>query len=153
MIQKFSAEILFILGTLTIAVLFLLPIYQEFGGNYEFYWSNFSFIFIFLMLSRYLFLLKYTPFSHVKWLKVVFIFACIPMFLYLIDGFYNFQRFLDEIGLQEILLDKSSDSAYAVCKYTRTQYLFFAVGGLITMVLFPIRMIVSLWRQANKDTV
>ena len=153
MAQKFYAEILFVLGTLTIAALLLLPVYHEFGSNYQFYRSNFSFIFIFLMLSRYIFLLKYAPFSHTKWLKVLFIFACIPLFLYLLDGFYNFQRFLDEVGLQEILLDKSSESAYEVCRYTRAQYLFFAAGGLITMILFPIRMVVSLWRQANKGTV
>ena len=151
--QKFSAEVLFILGTLTIAVLLLLPVYQEFGMNYSFYRSNFSFIFIFLTLSRYMFLLKYTPFSHTKWIKVILIFACIPLFLFLIDGFYNFQRFLDEIGLQDILLDKSSETAYAVCRYTRSQYLFFAVGGLITLVLFPMRMIISLWRQVNKNSI
>jgi hypothetical protein len=71
----------------------------------------------------------------------------------MIDGFYDFQRYLDEVGLQELSTNPISDSAKNIAKYTRYQYLFFASGGLICLVLFPFRMVISMWRQYNKGTV
>ena len=152
LVNKVILEMGFLVATAVIAYLMIQPIKHEFDERYLFYSSNIAFLFIFITFTRYIFLLKYTPFSHSRWIKVLLIFACIPLFLFMIDGFYNFQRFLDEVGLH-VIASSSGEKAQSMCKYTRYQYLFFATGGLITMVLIPIRMVVSLWRQYNTDKV
>ncbi len=153
MLQKITAEILFIIATFVLAALIMWPIYQEFGDKYEFYWTNLAFILLFVTFTRYIFLLKHVPFSHSKLIKVILFFLCIPLFLYMLDGFYNFQRFLDEVGLQEISQNSTSQESSNICKYTRYQFILFATGGFITMVLFPVRIIISMWRQFNTDKI
>jgi hypothetical protein len=151
--DKIKAELLFILLTLVVAALIIFPVYLEYESRYPFYITNFVLIVVFTTLTRYIFLLRYTPFSHSKWIKVVSIFICIPLFLYLIDGMYEFQRFLDEIGLQEIAKNEDATSSANYNKFTRYQYLLFASGSLITCILFPLRMVISIWRQVNKNTI
>lgn len=153
MLQKISAEILFFIATIVISIMIIWPVWGEFGEKYQFYVTNAVFIMLFFTFTRYIFLLEYVPFSHNKIIKVILFFACIPLFLYMLDGFYNFQRFLDEVGLQEISQDSISKASESICKYTRYQFLFFAAGGLITMILLPMRIIISLWRQYNTNKI
>ena len=153
MTKKVQVEILSWLITFLLVVLILLPVYQGYGNKYPFYTFNILFIILFITLSRYIFLLRHAPFSHNKWVKGILFFACIPLLLFMTEGLYDFQRFLDEIGLQELSENPISASASNIAKYTRYQYIFFASGTLITLVLFPLRMVISVWRQYKKGTV
>ena len=153
MSKKFQVELLSWLITLLLVVLILLPVYQGYGEKYPFYKFNVLFIILFITLSRYIFLLRHAPFSHSKWIKGILFFLCIPLLFYMTEGLYDFQRYLDEIGLQELSANSISEEAQNIAKYTRYQYIFFAAGTLITLVLFPLRMVVSVWRQFNKGTV
>ena len=77
----------------------------------------------------------------------------IPLFLYLIDKLYDFQSFLDEEGLQLSLLNE--DFSYSEIsfweKYLRLEYLFALVGGLVSTIVFPIKLIYSIWVKINKN--
>lgn len=145
---KFTAEAIFIIISILLTCLIMLPIWYYYGEKYPFYFYNISFILLFLIAARYLFLLKYTPLSHSKMIKLVIIFLCLPLVLYYVDGIYEFNRYLDEKGFVNI--SKSDpDEAMNMAKYTRTQYLFFGVSAMITLVLLPFRMVVSIWRVTN----
>lgn len=132
-----------------ICVLILYPIYFKVGDKFEFYLSNTISIILFLTFTRLIFLLKYTPFARMKWLKLCCIFLAIPMFLYQIDGLYDFQRFLDERGTVSLFLNSFDMSNYNFGKYIKFEYLFFCIGSLLTIALLPIRMIISFWRTTN----
>ena len=150
---KFKAEFIFILISLLLMCLVMLPVWQYYGEKYPFYFYNVSFILLFLLAVRYLFLLRFTPVSHNKMVKLVIIFLCLPLILYYIDGIYEFNRYLDEVGFVNISKGEP-DEAMTMAKYTRTQYLFFGVSAMITLVLLPFRMVVSIWRVSNqKGTV
>ncbi|HMP28737.1 MAG TPA: hypothetical protein PKD85_04005 [Saprospiraceae bacterium] len=149
MTLKFKAELIFVLLTSLISVLIMLPIWNYYGEKYTFYFYNTSFIILFLMAMRYLFLLKFTPISHNKIAKLIIIFLCLPLILYYIDGIYEFNRYLDEVGFVDISKG-DPDEAMSMASYTRTQYLFFGVSALITLGLLPFRMVVSIWRVTNK---
>jgi hypothetical protein len=150
---KIKAELLFILITLVMVALVLYPLYSDYGRRFAFYNYNIAFIFIFLTFTRYIFLLRYTPFSHNKWVKAVLLFLCIPLFILLQDGIYEFMTYIDNGGLITLAMNQASDASHDMAKYTRYQYLFFGAGCLIVLILLPIRMIVSIWRQVNKGTI
>lgn len=147
--KQWNFELLSWLFAILFAVLLIAPIYLKVGDLYAFYIQNFICIVVFLTLSRYIFLLAFTPFARAKWFKFMLIFLPIPLFLYHIDSLYEFQRFLDEDGTISLFKGSSDMSDYEFGKYIRYQYMFFCVGALVTIALIPIRMIISFWRTTN----
>lgn len=151
--SKWVAEIIFWLMAAGISLLVMKPIHDYIGQDYEFYDVNYIFIILFLTFSRYILLLRFTPFSHNAWIKLILLFSCIPLFIYLIDGQYNFHQMLDEKGLEPIVKSQDLDFKWNIAKYTKYQFLFFSTGTIMTLVILPVRMIISIWKVRNKGTV
>ena len=147
--KKWNFEILSWLFVLAFCTLILLPVYLKSGINYGFYIPNAVAIIIFLTFTRLIFLLSYTPYSRVKWLKFLLIFLPIPLFLYHIDSLYNFQRFIDEEGTISFLKGTTELSDYNFGRFIKYQFIFFCVSAIVTIVLLPPRMIISFWRTTN----
>lgn len=136
-----------------LTLLIMLPIYSSINHSYPFYLPNMFFIVVFITLTRYIFLLKHTWFAYKEWVKVIFVFLPIPLLIYSTDALYDFQRFLDEDGTAAILGELNADGQYKMAKYIRYQKLFFGTGAILVEILFPFRMLVSLWRRRNRGTV
>jgi hypothetical protein len=153
MFQKWKIECLFWLGSFLVALLIMLPIHDHLQQNYPYYLVNYIFIILFLTYTRYIFLLHYAPFSHTLWIKMILIFASIPLFLWLIDDLYDFLEMLDIEGIEPLVRIENLENKYNMAKYVKYQFIFFSVGCLITIAMLPIRMIVSIWRVRNKGTV
>ena len=151
--NKWSLELIWWLITAIVVFLLMLPIYTSIGSQYPYYIPNIFFIVTFITFTRYMFLLKYTFFSHLTWIKVILVFLPIPLFFYAMDALYDFQRFLDEEGVVSILGDLNSDDQYKLAKYIQYQKLFFGAGTIVTLILLPFRMVVSMWRVKNRGTV
>lgn len=147
---KWVAEILFLLLSIALAVLVMRPIHDYYGDHFHYYVSNYAFIVLFLTYSRYLFLLKYTPFSHNMWIKLILVFASIPLMLWLVDDTYDFRRMLEEEGLEPMVQSKVLDTRMNLAKYAKYEYLFFSSSAIITIILIPFRMMISIWRVKNK---
>lgn len=154
MSKEWNFEILSLLFILGICLLMIFPIYYEAGQYFKFYTENIVSIIILLSFTKYIFLLKYTPYAKMKWVKFTAAFLCIPLFLYLINSLFDFQRFLDEEGVASVLLHTQNMDNYNFGKYIKYEFIFVTVGAIVTTILFPIRMIVSIWRVINtKDKV
>jgi len=151
--SKWLVELVGIMISLLIVALVLLPIHNNIGDKYPFYLENGIFVFIFITFLRYIFLLKYHWFSHMLYPKVIFFFLSIPLLLYLVDNVYDFQSFVDEQGIYSMLEDFDVGTQRVLGKYIRTEMIFFWTGAVITTILFPIRMIISIWRMKNRGTV
>jgi hypothetical protein len=152
--KKWQVELLSIVFIAGICGLILLPVYIQAGNLYRFYVENAISIFVFLSFTKYIFLLEYLPYSRNRWFKFAGIFLAIPVFLYLINSLYDFQRFLDEEGIASVLLHTQNMDNYDFGKFIRYQYLLFNTGALVCTALLPVRMIVSFWRIYNtKDQV
>lgn len=145
-------EILWIVLTIVLIVLILLPIRSQVGDAYPFYKENIAVIAIAVTLIRYIFLLKYHWVSSAKWIKVIFVFLPIPIFFYLTGAFYDFQAFSDEVGLQSIMTDIPYKSQTGLAKYIRNEIVLFWAAAFLANLYMPIRMILSLWREINKGT-
>ena len=151
--NKWSLELIWWLVTAILVVLLMLPIYSSIGSQYPYYQPNIFFIVVFVTFTRYIFLLKYTFFSHLTWVKAVLVFLPIPLFFYSMDALYDFQRFLDEEGVISILGNLGSEDQYKLAKYIQYQKLFFGAGAITTLMMLPFRMVISMWRVRNRGTV
>ena len=97
---------LFVFG---VVALFVLPVYNVADYKYKFYIENIVSITVFLSFTKYIFLLKYSPFARIKWLKFSIVFLCIPLMMYLIGALYDFQKFLAEEGIASVLVHNSDN--------------------------------------------
>lgn len=146
---KRNVEIYFWLIVLLAIILLISPIYIKTGANYPFYVSNIMAIFIFLTFTRLIFLLKYAPYARHKWFRLIMIFLPIPLLMYHIDSFFAFREFIEEEGVITFFKGSADMSDYHFGKFIRNQYMFFLVAAIITMLLMPVRMIISFWRTTN----
>ena len=135
-----------------IALLVVLPIFLK-VPNFPFMVQNFIFVFIFLNWVRYLFLLKYTPFSQSKWFKLVLLFITLPLLVYLTDWLSMFQEFKDNGELLDSIEFLSFKEQGPIRRYIENEYVFFGVAAVVTSLMMPFRMIVSIWRVRNRGTV
>jgi hypothetical protein len=151
--NKLTIELISIVITVVLVILFLLPIHDKIGDQYPFYVENALFIIVFFTLMRYLFLMKYHWLANLIWVKVVLVFLSVPILMYLIDNVYDFQSFSDEVGIYTIMENLETSKQKALASYIRNEMMFFWTGAFICALFLPIRMIVSLWRMKNRGTV
>ncbi|MFK8102289.1 MAG: hypothetical protein AB8G15_07190, partial [Saprospiraceae bacterium] len=146
-------ELLWWLVTAIIVFVVIYPILSKIE-NYPFLVINTMFVIIFITLTRYMFLLKHTFIAHNEKIKVALIVLCLPIIFYLISELYNFQIFLDEEGITN-LIGKTNITAYdeQLLKFIRSEMLLFGVGSIIATFLFPFRMVLSIWRVRNRGTI
>jgi hypothetical protein len=152
--NTWSFEWLTTLVIILIAALFIVPVYLKTGLNYTFYVSNIAVIVIFLLFTKYIFFLRHTPFSRSGWFRFLLIVISIPLFFYAMDVLFNFNRHLDEEGTVSFFKGSQDMNDYNFGKFIRFQFIFFSVAAIVTIVLMPIRMVISFWRTSNtKDRV
>jgi len=149
---KWRFEAVSIIMTAMISLLVLLPIYTN-TQNYRFYFFNLLFVFIFLSFTRYIFLLRMTPFSHHQLTKLIIIFLAIPLIGLILDGVGQFQAHSDEIGLQDFVSHLPADKQVSIISYMKNQMLFFGAGSIVATVILALRLILSIWRVKNTSKV
>lgn len=150
--QKVYFEILWIIVTLTVISLVLLPIYMTLGDQFPFYRDNAILILIGITFTRYIFLLKHHWVVSSKWFKIILIFFPIVILFFLLDLLYNFQLFNDQEGIKSIMEGMTYMSQNQMELYIKSEMIFFWVTAFISNFLLPFRMIISLWRKINKGT-
>ncbi len=141
-------ELLWWAFTLLVAGVVLFPIFI-WSPAFPFYWDNLLFIITFITLGRYIFLLPHTFLAYRQTPKLVLLFLCIPFVFLLIQQLNSFQTFLDENGPEALVGALSYEQTLAMSGYARSEMLLFAVGSIVSAVLFPFRMMVSVWRVRN----
>ncbi len=149
---SFKLELVWWVFTIILIIGILFPIVSKID-NYPFLITNILYIVIFVTFTRYIFLLKHTFLSHRQVLKPILIILSIPLFFYLVSELNYFQTYLDEKGIDSFLGEISYENRPRIASFIRNEMILFGVGSIITTVLFPLRMILSLWRWKNRDTV
>ncbi len=150
---SFILEVVWWLFTLFAVIAVLYPIYKSTNNGYPFYKSNILFILVFITFTRFIFFLKHTFLANYEMLKVgIILFSAIIVFL-LVNELNFFQTYLDEQGLKSFLGHLSLSEQGSMGSYIRREMLFFGVGSIITAILLPLRLVVSIWRGRNRGTV
>ena len=150
--QKIKIEILWwvFTGVLILGVLF--PIWLK-APLFPFFIENTILIAAFVTFTRYIFLLPSTLIARLKWIKVIIIAVAAILFFVLTTALGDFNNFLEEEGLQTIVPHLHVKEQKRMMNYIQNEMIFFGVGSIISGVILPFRMIVSLWRMRNRGTV
>lgn len=144
----FRLEFIWLIITLVVTALILAPILYKLP-DYQFLWTNVAFIVVMITLARYIFLLRYTFLAKWRNVKVALIFSCIFVAFLLIQEINLFQTFLDENGVEPIVGSLPRAEQGPMLSYIRSEMLLFGVGGVISCIVLPIRLVVSIWRHWN----
>jgi len=150
--HKAIAELLWWIFTLIVIVIVLIPI-RENAPTFPFFFQNALLIAVFITFTRYIFFLPITFLARLKWIKVAIIAGATIFFFVLTTALSDFRNFMDEKGLQTLVDHLQVTRQTSLINYIKNEMIFFGVGSIITGILLPIRMIISLWRMRNKGTV
>ncbi len=153
MSRKVLLEMLWWVITILVVVLVMFPIWKGVGGKFIFQQSNIFTIVIFVTFTRMIFVLRHSLMAKSVIMKLVFMGVCIPIFLYLINRLSVFQRYVDDYGFTKLVPTADSSDAIQLAQYIKYEYTFFVVAAIITSVIIPVRMLVSIWRVRNRGTV
>ncbi len=152
MTQKVQLELYFWLFTLLVTAAVMLPILTSVPG-YPFTFVNIVYVIVAITMTRYLFLLKHTFLAKRQSLKVVVVFLCIPLIFYLVQNLNYFQTYLDEEGPEAIIGKLAYTEQQNLLVYIRSELLLFGVMSIISSVLLPFRLVLSVWRTRNRGPV
>jgi len=135
-----TIELIWWISAALLAALILFPIHF-YKIEFEFYTVNFFYILGLILFVRWI------PF------KLVVLFLMIPVVFWGITSFYGFKGYLDEVGIQEFVshLNEADQSSLSV--YIRTEMIFFASAFIFSGCCIPLKMIASIWKQYNRNTV
>jgi len=150
--QKVLLELVWWLITAAIVCLVLFPIVQV-TDHFPFTKINVLFIATFITMARYLFLLKYSLWGRFQYLKLFLIFLSIPFVFYLSNELNDFLGYLDEETLDGVLGHLPPDRQASMDRYIRSEMIFFGVSSIITAVILPFRLVISIWRLRNRGTL
>jgi len=119
------------------------------GIRFPYYPENILLIVIFVTVTRYIFLLRHTWLAKNKWIKFVIIALALVSVFVIVTMIGDFNNYLEEVGLQEVVGHLHASRQYRMIRYIQGEMLFFGVGSAVALTVFPIRMIVSIWRIYN----
>ena len=142
-------ELIWWVFTAVVAAAVLFPIWDS-AEQYPFWAINIAYIIAAVTLTRYIFLTQFTFLAERKILKLLLIIAAIPVIFTFINHLVDFQTYLDEIGLETILQKLPSSEQESMFNYIRNQMIFFGTTAIIASIIFPVKMLVSIWRNFNR---
>ena len=152
---KFLMELIWWLITAIVVWMVAEPLWGNFV-QYEFVYEAIMYVIVFITYARYLFLLKYTFLAHFQVMKVLLIFAALPLAFYLVQVFFNYQDFLEKQnqGMIEFQIyfreGITATEHFETLNYLTKVYSFFGMSAIICVVISPFRLLLSFWRVYNK---
>ena len=144
--KRIYIEVVSLLISIVLAGLIVLPIVNA-GIKFDLITYNFIYVIVSLTFIRWLVRWDLHPLTDSKLAKITIICLTPLLFFPLLEGIHSFVEFRDQAGIASIMTHLSYSSEQFYSKYLSNEYLFFAVGSLITSFLLIFKMLRSLWRQ------
>jgi hypothetical protein len=146
--QKIKLELLWWVLTALAVTLIMAPIYFNID-DYRFWDLSVMYIVIFMTTARYIFLWPTTLLARQQLVKIGIILVVIPIIFMLIQELNRYQAIIDNSEPETIVGLMPLGPMNAMMQYTRAVMLLFGVGSIISLIILPFRMMVSVWRQRN----
>lgn len=147
--RKILLELIWWIFTILVCFLVLSPIVFSTSG-YHFLRVNILFVVAFITITRYVFLLPHTFLDKLTWLKVILVLTSPIVIFLLVQEVIRFHVFIEENGWEAVFSSPTSAKLDRFNSYVYSEMLLFGVGSVISAVLLPFRMIVSVWRERKK---
>ena len=148
---KLRLELMWWIFTAILTAAVLAPIYIN-KLTFPYYISNIVFIVVFVTVTRYVFFLKHTWLVRMKWLKIGIVVGSVILIFILTTTMSDFNNYLDEVGLNEVVQNLAVDKQYPMIRYIQREVIFFGVGSIVAMIVLPVRMLISLRRMRHTIT-
>lgn len=145
-------EVIWWVVTAIVVYAVLRPIHQAMY-TWQFEVQNIIFIVTLITLARYTFLLPHTLIARQQILKIVLMLAMIPLTTFLVNGLNHFMLHIEEHTWDPITGHLPAYQKKSTEDYIWGEMLFFAVGSIISAPVFAVRLMISIWRVRNRNTV
>ncbi len=134
--------------TAIVLVLVLFPI-VSLVDDYPLLFTNVLFVVVFITFARLIFLTKHSFLDNYQALKLAVIFTALPVIFLLIEQLMKYHKYVDEIGLDTFMTALSADKQASLSSYIHMEMMLFGIGAIFAAVLFPFRMVRSIWLKRN----
>jgi len=138
-----------IIFTIIFIAVILWQIYSN-QVDFKFYFNNIFFIIVSIVFVRYIFLLKHTFIENKIIIKLILMPVAIFVAIYSYMALNDFIDFYQEYGIYAYLQHLPLKKQYSLGDYIFGEYIFFGVLAVISSILLPIRLLISVWRVYNK---
>jgi hypothetical protein len=147
--NKLTLELVWWVATAVVVSVVMFPIWKDFP-NFPFQMANIGSVVCFVTFTRYAFLLKHTFLADKLYPKIGFILVSFVVVGTLLAYMQSFNVWIDS-GLPDGALQSITEKKrISLLEYIKSEYLLFAVGSIISVVLLAGRLLVSIWRLRNR---
>jgi hypothetical protein len=140
---------LWLLVLILLPVLILWPIYSN-NVLFPFYFYNILIIITPVLFIRYIFFLKFTFIEGTIVPKLLLIPIAMVLGIYSYIILNDFIDFYNNNGIYYSLEKFNIDKQEFIGNYLFRQYIFFGSFTILTCIVLPFRMLISVWRVYNK---
>ena len=126
----------------------MIPIYIN-QVEFPFYEYNVFFILSAVTFSRLLFQIKHSFLAHQLVLKFLFMFLAVVVFMLAYRGINLYNIFIDEKGHYFLVEHLPLEKRYSLAKYINWEFFFFGIASIVSAVIMPFRLLVSIFRVKN----
>lgn len=146
---KIRLELLWWLFTMLVVVIVYLPLYiNEIDFPFKYY--NWAFIVLSISITRFIFQLKHSFIAYNLVLKMLLMFLSVVVFMQAYRGIGLMNIFNNERGYFHLFEHLPLEKRYDIAAYVNWQYFMFAIATAVASVLFPIRLLISIFRVYNR---
>jgi hypothetical protein len=146
---KIRLELLWWLFTALVLIIVYLPMYiNEIEFPHKYY--NWAFIILSITITRFIFQLKHTFIAFNLALKLLLMFLSVVVFLQAYKGINLLNVFNDENGYFHLFEHLPLEKRYDMAAYVNWQYFIFGIATAIAAIVFPFRLLISIFRVKNR---
>jgi len=146
---KLITSLLWVLFTALLIAIVLWEIYSN-NIDYPFYFNNILFIVALMFFVRCIFMIKYSFIENTIFPKLIIMPLGIFMGMYMYMGLNYFIEYYQSNGIYYSVQQFPLEKQYFLGSYIRSEYMFFGIAALVSSIIIPFRMLISVWRVFNK---
>ena len=150
--NKVLFELIWWVITAVIVTVIMYPIWADFS-IFKFNLTNTLFVACFVTFVRYAFFLKYTYLAHWEKGKIMIVLFSIAIMGTLAFQIQDFNVWYDNGDPDILLKTVKASKREGLLEYIKTEFLFFAVAGIISVIFLAGRLLHSVWRLRNRGIV
>lgn len=146
--NKYLTEVLWWCVALLIAIFVVAPIWFTLD-SYPLLGINILLVVLAVTFVRYIFLFRTVFFARMQIVKIALIFIMVPVLFLVFEQLFGFLGLVEEGGLNDIVAGLPYEEQSFLKKYIREEMVWAGATTLFAGALFPMRLIVSIWRVIN----
>jgi hypothetical protein len=150
-------KLLLALDIVTVSLIFLVclgvffPIWSV-TNSYPFYGTNAIFIATFILGVRYIFGLNYSFIAKKQEWKIGIMLLMVPVVFLLISCMTEFMAWVEDKSFTQVTGHLPDADRVWTEKFIWAEMEFFGIGSILTCLILPVRMFMSVWKQRNTFT-